>query len=53
MHKEDNAIITPYKKDKVRVKFQKPQRAIAPGQFAVFYDKDMVVGGGFIDEVIN
>jgi tRNA-specific 2-thiouridylase len=53
MHKEDNAIINPYEKDKAIIKFDKPQRAIAPGQFAVFYNSDIVIGGGFIDEVIS
>ena len=31
-----------------RVTFDEPERAIAPGQAAVFYDGDAVVGGGFI-----
>ncbi|MBI4668921.1 MAG: tRNA 2-thiouridine(34) synthase MnmA [Elusimicrobia bacterium] len=31
-----------------RVKFYEPQRAPAPGQFAVFYDKERVLGGGKI-----
>ncbi|MEW6428808.1 MAG: tRNA 2-thiouridine(34) synthase MnmA [Thermodesulfobacteriota bacterium] len=31
-----------------RVRFREPQRAVAPGQFAVFYDNDEVVGGGEI-----
>ncbi len=34
----------------VRVVFDDPQRAIALGQWAVFYDGDLVVGGGVIEE---
>jgi len=33
----------------VRVIFEKPQRAIAPGQAAVFYRGEEVVGGGWIE----
>jgi tRNA-specific 2-thiouridylase len=32
----------------VRAEFDEPQRAITPGQAAVFYDGDEVVGGGWI-----
>ena len=35
-------------KDEILVRFDQPQRAIAPGQAAVFYDGDVVVGGGWI-----
>lgn len=47
------AIITPAGEDKVRVKFLKPERAITPGQAAVFYDGDIVVGGGTILKMKN
>jgi tRNA-specific 2-thiouridylase len=31
-----------------RITFEAPQRAVAPGQAAVFYDGDLVLGGGWI-----
>lgn len=39
--------------DGMAVTFENPQRAITPGQSAVFYSGDYVIGGGIIDEVIG
>lgn len=40
--------ITPLENGKYQVDFNAPQKAIAVGQSVVFYDKDKVLGGGFI-----
>ena len=41
--------ITPLPDDRVHVVFDEPQYAVAPGQAVVFYDGDLVLGGGWID----
>lgn len=46
--KEAPATLYPYGDGLVRVVFDEPQRAITPGQAAVFYDGDTVIGGGTI-----
>jgi tRNA-specific 2-thiouridylase len=35
--------------DRVEVRFDEGQRAVTPGQGAVFYDRDLVLGGGWIE----
>ena len=49
MAKEAEAQITPLPNGAARVLFDIPQRAPAPGQSCVFYDKDYVLGGGYIE----
>lgn len=49
-HKESPAKIFP-SRGRMRVVFKEAQFAITPGQSAVFYHRDTVVGGGIIDEV--
>lgn len=45
---EAPAVVEPVGRDTVEVCFDEPQRAIAPGQAVVFYDDDLVIGGGTI-----
>jgi tRNA-specific 2-thiouridylase len=50
-HEPAPAVIGNAPNGEVRVTFDAPQRAITPGQAVVFYDGDLVVGGGWIAEV--
>jgi tRNA-uridine 2-sulfurtransferase len=49
-HEPAPAVLEPAANGEVRVTFDQPQRAITPGQAVVFYDGDLVVGGGWIAE---
>ncbi|MBP5604478.1 MAG: tRNA 2-thiouridine(34) synthase MnmA [Ruminiclostridium sp.] len=46
---EQPCTVYPCEDGKVRVEFDEPQRAVTPGQRVVFYDGDIVIGGGIIE----
>ena len=50
--REAEARIMPLDGNRLRVRFTEPQRAVTPGQSIVFYEGDVVLGGGVIDAVL-
>jgi tRNA-specific 2-thiouridylase len=48
-HEAAPAVVTVLDGNRAAVRFREPQFAVTPGQAAVFYDGDAVVGGGWID----
>ena len=46
--KEAEALVTPVIGDQAQVRFETPQRDITTGQAAVFYQGDLMIGGGII-----
>jgi tRNA-specific 2-thiouridylase len=47
-----DATLFPLDEGKLKVLFNKPQMSVTPGQHAVFYDKDTVIGGGVIQDAL-
>ncbi len=46
------AVVYPLDGNRVRVEFKTPQRSVTPGQAAVFYQGDEVLGGGWIERAL-
>jgi tRNA-uridine 2-sulfurtransferase len=47
-HPGTPATVTSLENHRARIRLHEPQRAITPGQAAVIYDGDVVIGGGWI-----
>ena len=48
-HHGANATLIPESRNKVRLELKNPERAVTPGQAAVFYQDNILLGGGKID----
>ena len=48
-HEPAEATLYPAGDRRAEVRFDEPQRAVTPGQAAVFYQGDLVLGGGWIE----
>jgi len=49
-HRGEEAILNPLPEGRMMVEFKNPVRAITPGQAVVFYEEDIVIGGGWIEK---
>jgi tRNA-uridine 2-sulfurtransferase len=45
------AMVEPIEGDRVRITFDEPQPSVTPGQAAVWYDGEVLLGGGIIDRL--
>jgi tRNA-specific 2-thiouridylase len=47
-HPGTRATVMPMESQRARIRLHDSQKAVTPGQAAVFYDDDLVLGGGWI-----
>jgi len=52
-HRETGARLFPHENNRARIVFDKPQISVTPGQSAVFYQGDNVLGGGIIERALS
>ena len=48
-HRAVDSVVTPLPGGRARIQMSMPQHAVAPGQSAVFYKDDCIIGGGWIE----
>ncbi|MGB5629144.1 MAG: aminomethyltransferase beta-barrel domain-containing protein, partial [Woeseiaceae bacterium] len=48
---DQDCVVTALDGNRLDVRFDQPQKAVAPGQFVVFYDESLCLGGAVIDEI--
>lgn len=52
-HREAEGTVYRHDGHRARILFEEPQMSVTPGQSAVFYKEDMVLGGGIIEQAIR
>ena len=52
-HKKAEASLRHIEDGRLEIEFKENQEAITPGQAAVFYNGEYVIGGGWIEKVLS